>query len=242
MKLILGDCLEVMKTISDKSVDLILVDLPYGTTNCKWDLVIPFEPMWAEIERIRKDKAAVVMFAQTPFDKELGHSNIKNLKYEWIWEKTQATGHFNAKKAPMKAHENVLVFYPHNFYPIKTENHKPVNTYTKRKEVVNKSSIYGKVKEDISGGGETDRYPRSVQVFKSDKQKSSLHPTQKPVGLLEYLVKTYTVEGETVLDFTMGSGSTGVACKNLNREFIGIEKDEKYFNIAKERLGSNCEK
>ena len=177
------------------------------------------------------------MFAQTPFDKVLGCSNLEELKYEWIWEKTTATGHLNAKKMPMKAHENILVFYDKlpTYNPQKTTGHKPANSYTKHQD---DGSNYGKTKVGISGGGQTDRYPRSVQVFKTDKQKVSLHPTQKPVDLLEYLIKTYTNENESVLDFTFGSCSTGVACLNTNRKFIGIEMDENYFNIAKDRMES----
>jgi len=238
----LGDCLEVMRTIPDKSVDAIICDLPYGTTACKWDSVIPFEPLWAQYKRIIKDNGAIVLTAQTPFDKVLGCSNLEWLKYEWIWEKTQATGHFNAKKAPMKAHENILVFYNKQptYNPQKTQNHKPTNKYTKKADVVNKTQVYGKVKIDISGGGETDRFPRSIQIFASDKQKNklngTLHPTQKPLALMEYLVKTYTNQGDTVLDNCMGSGTTGVACKNLGRNFIGIEQDANYFDIAKNRI------
>jgi DNA modification methylase len=229
-----GDCLEVMKGIPDGSVDLILTDPPFGTTRCRWDSVIPLEPMWEQLKRVIKPNGAILLFAQTPFDKVLGASNLSMLKYEWIWEKTAATGHLNAKKAPMKAHENILVFYDKQptYNPQKLCNQKPTNTYTKRN---GDGECYGKTVE-VSGGGDTERYPRSVQIFKSDKQKVSLHPTQKPVSLMEYLIKTYSNEGETVLDFTMGSGTTGVACKNTNRAFIGIELDEKYFEIARERI------
>ena len=230
-----GDCLERMKEIPDGSVDLVLVDLPYGTTQNKWDSVIDLETMWEQLNRICKVNAAKLMFAQTPFDKVLGCSNLKDLKYEWVWEKTTATGHLNAKKMPMKAHENILVFYDKlpTYNPQKTSGHKPANSYTKHQD---DGSNYGKTKVGVSGGGQTDRYPRSVQVFKTDKQQVSLHPTQKPVALLEYLINTYSNEGDTVLDFTMGSGSTGVACLNTNKKFIGIETDEGYFNIAVERI------
>lgn len=230
-----GDCLEVMKAIPGKSVDMILCDLPYGTTQNKWDSIIPLEPLWEQYERIIKDNGAIVLFAQTPFDKILGSSNLKMLRYEWIWEKTTATGHLNAKKMPMKAHENILVFYKKlpTYNPQKTTGHTAVHSYTKHQD---DGSNYGKTSIGISGGGSTERYPRSIQVFKSDKQKIALHPTQKPVALLEYLIKTYTNECETVLDNTMGSGSTGVACVNTNRKFIGIELDDNYFNIAKERI------
>lgn len=230
-----GDCLELMKDIPDKSIDMILCDLPYGTTRNKWDSIIPLDKLWSEYCRIIKDNGAVVLFAQTPFDKVLGVSNLKMLKYEWIWEKTAATGHLNAKKMPMKAHENILVFYKKlpTYNPQKTTGHTPVHSYIKHQD---DGSNYGKTKVGISGGGSTERYPRSVQIFKSDKQKVALHPTQKPIDLLQYLIKTYTNEGEIVLDNCMGSGSTGVACLNTNRKFIGIELDDKYFDIATERI------
>lgn len=233
--LLFGDCLERMKEIPDGSVDLVLVDLPYGTTQNKWDSVIDLENMWEQLNRICKVNAAKLMFSQTPFDKVLGCSNLKELKYEWIWEKTTATGHLNAKKMPMKAHENILVFYSGlpKYNPQKTTGHRPANSYTKHQD---DGSNYGETKVGISGGGQTDRYPRSVQVFKTDKQKVSLHPTQKPIALLEYLIKTYTNESETVLDFTAGSFSTGVACVNLNRKGIMIEMDEGYFDIGVNRM------
>lgn len=241
-EIILGDCLEVMKSIEDNSIDLVLCDLPYGTTKCKWDIIIPFDKLWEQYLRICKDNCAILLFAQTPFDKVLGCSNISMLKYEWIWEKTQATGFLNAKKMPMKAHENILVFYKKvpTFNPIKTTGHNPINYYTKKASVQNKTSLYGKVLDDVSGGGETDRYPRSVQIFSSDKQKNKnngfIHPTQKPLALCEYLIKTYSNENDLVLDNCAGSGTTLLAAKNLNRQFIGIEKEQKYFDIIKERL------
>ena len=238
LQLLFGDCLERMKEIPDGSIDLVLVDLPYATTQNTWDSMIDLEEMWTQLNRICKANTAKLMFAQTPFDKVLGCSNLKELKYEWIWEKTTATGHLNAKKMPMKAHENILVFYKNlpTYNPQKTTGHKPANSYTKHQD---DGSNYGVTKVGISGGGQTDRYPRSVQVFRTDKQKVSLHPTQKPVALLEYLIKTYTNEGETVLDFTAGSFSTGVACVNTNRKGIMIEMDENYFNIGVNRILSN---
>ncbi len=240
VNLIKGNCLEKMKDIEDKSIDMILCDLPYGTTQNKWDSIIPLDKLWEQYCRVIKDNGAIVLFAQTPFDKVLGCSNLKMLKYEWIWEKTSATGHLNAKKMPMKAHENILVFYKKlpTYNPQKTTGHTPVHSYTKHQD---DGSNYGKTLIGISGGGSTERYPRSVQVFKTDKQKEALHPTQKPVSLLEYLIKTYTNEGETVLDNCMGSGSTGVACINTNRNFIGIELDDNYFNIAKNRINTYIE-
>lgn len=235
-----GDCLEVMNELvkNDIKVNAVIADIPYGTTNCRWDTVIDLKSMWESINAVTYETSPVVLFAQTPFDKILGASNIKQLRYEWIWEKTQATGHLNAKKMPMKAHENILVFYKKlpTYNPQKTQGHKRVNSYTKYINTQNKTDIYNPVNAEISGGGNTDRYPRSVIQFPSDKQKNHLHPTQKPLALMEYLVETYTNKNDIVLDFTMGSGTTGVACKNLNRNFIGIELDKKYFNIADERI------
>lgn len=240
IELIKGDCLEKMKDIPNKSIDMILCDLPYGTTRNKWDSVLSLDELWEQYNRIIKDNGAIVLFAQTPFDKVLGCSNLKMLRYEWIWEKTSATGHLNAKKMPMKAHENILVFYKKlpTYNPQKTTGHTPVHSYTKHQD---DGSNYGKTLIGISGGGSTERYPRSVQVFKTDKQKEALHPTQKPVELLEYLIKTYTNKNETVLDNTMGSGSTGVACVNTKRNFIGIELEDDYFDIAKNRIDTYIE-
>ena len=235
----LGDCLEVMKDIPTGSIDAIITDPPYGTTRCKWDSVIDLDLMWEQLNRIIKPNGAIVLFAQTPFDKVLGASNLKMMKYELIWQKTHPTGHLNAKKMPMKAHENILVFYkkPPTYNPQKTTGHKRKVSSIKHKQACKDidSEVYNKGQKPTHYDS-TERYPLSVQVFASDKQKSKLHPTQKPIELMEYLIKTYTNEGEIVLDFTMGSGSTGVAAKNLNRNFIGIEQDQKYFNIAKNRI------
>lgn len=273
-----GDCLELMKNIPSKSIDCIFVDLPYGTTNCKWDCLIPLNDyvivnnkffyeneyllnamqkndksfeynkqwfyenkkigLWTHYNRIIKNNGVILLSAQTPFDKILGASNPKMLKYEWIWEKTQATGHLNAKKMPMKAHENILVFYKKlpTYNPQKTEGHKPVNSYTKYVSTQNKTEVYGKFDKEVSGGGDTTRYPRSVLTFPSDKQTCNLHSTQKPLALCEYMIKTYTNENDVILDSCMGSGTAGAAALKLNRKFIGIEKEEKYFNIAKERI------
>lgn len=233
--LMLGDCLERMKEIPDDSVDMVLCDLPYGTTQNKWDSVINLEELWNHYWRVAKSSAAIVLTAQTPFDKVLGCSQLEFLRYEWIWEKTLATGHLNAKKMPMKAHENILVFYKSlpTYNPQKTTGHKPVNSYVKTR---GEGSNYGSTKSGVGGGGQTDRYPRSVQKFSTDKQKAALHPTQKPLALMEYLVKTYTNEEDVVLDNCMGSGTTGAACKHLNRKFIGVEMDGGYFEIAKNRI------
>ncbi|MBX4266574.1 DNA-methyltransferase [Clostridium estertheticum] len=240
-KIYLGDCLEVMKKIDDKSIDMVLCDLPYGTTNCRWDTVIPLKKLWEQYERIIKDNGAIVLFAQTPFDKVLGCSNLKLLRYEWIWEKTTATGHLNSKKMPMKAHENILVFYKSlpTYNPQKTYGHKPVNSYTKYIDTQNNTEIYGKVSKEMSGGGNTDRFPRDVQVFSTDKQKCKLHSTQKPVSLCEYLIKTYTNKGDLVLDNCIGSGTTAVSCIDTNRDYIGIENDEEIFNTAVNRVTSS---
>ena len=208
----------------------------------KWDSVLPLDKLWNEYKRIIKDNGCILLFAQTPFDKILGCSNLEWLRYEWIWEKTQATGFLNAKKMPMKAHENILVFYKNlpTYNPQKTLGHKPINSYTKKADVQNKTDIYGKVKKDISGGGETDRYPRSVQIFSSDKQKNKLngtiHPTQKPLELIEYFIKSYSNENDIILDNVAGSGTVAVACEKLNRQYIVIEKEEKYYNIILKRI------
>lgn len=237
----LGDCLEVMKKINDKSIDMILCDLPYGTTNCRWDTIIPLKELWEQYERIIKRDGAIVLFAQTPFDKVLGCSNLNLLRYEWIWEKTTATGHLNSKKMPMKAHENILVFYKNlpTYNPQKTNGHKPANSFTKYIDTQNGTEVYGSCSKEVTGGGNTDRYPRSVQIFGTDKQKCKLHPTQKPLALCEYLIKTYTNEGDLVLDNCIGSGTTAVACINTNRNYIGIEKDEQIFNTAINRTINN---
>lgn len=195
--------------------------------------------LWTYYNRIIKDHGAILLFAQTPFNETLGNSNKNMLRYEWIWEKTQATGHLNAKKMPMKAHKNVLVFYKKlpTYNPQKTTGHSPIHSYTKYVDTQNNTEIYGHMDKEISGGGETDRYQRSVITFASDKQTSYLHSTQKPLALCEYMIKTYTNEGELVLDSCMGSNTTGLACKNLNRKYIGIEKEKDIYEIAKQRIG-----
>lgn len=243
-----GDCLEVMKNIPDKSIDMILTDLPFGTTRCKWDSVIDLEKLWFEYNRIIKDNGAICLFAQTPFDKVLGTSNLSMLRYEWIWEKTQATGHLNAKKMPMKAHENILVFYKklpiYNYQ--KTIGHvRKVSSAKNRAECIKRRNEYDdylynkEMPETVSDYDSTERYPRSVLKYPSDKQKVALHPTQKPVALLEYLIKTYTNEQDTVLDSTSGSGSTAIACINTNREYIMIEKEEKFVTISNTRINDH---
>lgn len=234
-----GDCLDLMpQVIEDKSIDMILCDLPYGTTNCLWDSIIDLPKLWIQYERVIKDNGVIVLTAQTPFDKVLGASNLSLLRYEWVWEKTAATGHFNAKKMPMKAHENILIFYKNlpTYNPQKTVGHKAINTYTKYIETQNKTEIYGKSNREVSGGGNTDRYPRSVLVFKSDKQKSNLHPTQKPLSLGKYFVKTYTNEGDNVLDNASGSGTFGKAAKILGRNYIMMDKDKDSYKKSCKRV------
>jgi len=240
IELIQGDCLEKMKDISDKSVDMVLCDLPYGTTACKWDTIIPFEPLWEQYKRIIKDNGAIVLTAQTPFDKVLGCSNLEMLKYEWIWRKSRPTGHLNANKMPMKAHENILVFYkkPPTFnkqMTIGKPNHVKDGSIRKSKATNNN---YGHF-ENVVQKSTNLKNPITVLEFSQQDPNKILHPTQKPVALFEYLIKTYTNEGELVLDNCMGSGTTGVACKNLNRNFIGIELDQEYFKIAEKRINEN---
>ena len=236
-ELYLGDCLEVMKDIPDGSVDMVLTDPPYGTTACKWDSVIPFDLMWGQLKRVTKRNGAIVMTASQPFTSALIMSNVKMFKYCWMWEKNLKTGNLNARRMPMGGHEDIVVFC------------KGLATYNPQKRVRtteqkagnkknSKTSVYGKQKEDY-----VDRQSELISpdtVIKGIKcvhnSSGKLHPTQKPVALMEYLIKTYTNEGEAVLDFTMGSGTTGVAARKLNRKFIGIEFDEMYFNIAKDRI------
>lgn len=229
-----GDCLELMQQLPDKSIDMILCDLPYGTTRCKWDIVIPFEPLWEQYNRIIKDNGAIVLFGTEPFSSRLRLSNLKMYKYDWIWDKVKGTGFLNAKKQPMRNHELISVFYKKQciYNPQKTTGHVKKTSFRK-KEL--QTDVYGEIKKD-SYYSSTERYPRSIQVFSTDTQKSALHPTQKPVALLEYFIKTYTNEGEIVLDNCMGSGSTGVACLNTKRAFIGMEFDENYYKIAEKRI------
>lgn len=233
-----GDCIEQMKKIPTGTVNMILADLPYGTTRCKWDNVIPFSPMWSEIERITTDNAAILLFAAAPFDKTLACSNIKLFRHEWIWEKPSATGFFNAKKMPLKAHENILVFY--KSMPTYNPQKSTGNTRKVSRAKVVQSECYGK-QIGVKHYDSTERYPRSVIKFSSDKQYNNLHPTQKPLALCEYLINTYTNPGDLIVDFCMGSGTSGVASKNLNRNFIGIEKDSHYFSIAKNRINQTLE-
>jgi site-specific DNA-methyltransferase (adenine-specific) len=228
-----------MKEIKSGSVDMILTDPPYGTTACKWDSIIPLEPMWEQLNRVIKPNGAIVITSAQPFTSVLVMSNLKGFNCEWIYEKTNAKGFLNAKRKPLTSHESVLVFGKAKTYnPQKWTI--PEYLRTKRKHATSKTSgeVYGntKLKRKEDDGS---RYPTSVIGFSNRVGRSeNYHPTQKPVALMEYLIKTYTNEGDTVLDFTMGSGTTGVAAKNLQRNFIGIELDDKYFEIAKERIES----
>jgi len=229
-----GDCLERMKEIPDGSVDLILADPPYGTTACKWDSVIDFDLMWAELKRIIKPNGAIVLFGSEPFSSALRISNIKQYKYDWIWDKKIPSGMCNAKIMPMKQSENISVFIngKNFYYPQMVQRDNPI----KSGGMSGSLSAGAKGLKKIETKVYTEKYPTTHLVF--DKiRKGSLHPTQKPVALMEYLIRTYTQEGETVLDFCMGSGTSGIAAKNTGRKFIGIEKDAGYFEIAKQRLG-----
>jgi site-specific DNA-methyltransferase (adenine-specific) len=233
----LGDCLEVMKTIKSGSIDAIITDPPYGTTACKWDSVIPFDSMWEQLNRIIKPNGAIVLFGSEPFSSALRMSNIKNFKYDWIWKKNAGSNFGSVRFQPMKEHENICIFGKGklNYYPIRQK--RADSGFARQKTPIKyntKTEVYSNtLHKEMSVKIPKDRVPSSVQKFNRER---GLHPTQKPVLLMEYLIKTYTNEGETVLDFTMGSGTTMLACKNLKRKGIGIEKDETYFKIAEERI------
>ena len=269
IKLLQGDCLELMKKIPDKSIDMILCDLPYGTTACKWDNIIPFDKLWEQYNRIIKNNCAIVLFGSQPFTSNLIHSNINNFKHEWIWEKQKSANFMSAKYQPLKYHENILVFGNNgkvNYYPqkynvlefdeIKQMNDKQLkhlfdtrdyDRYGKidRRKTINdcinpKDSHYGKISVKIRNADNGTRYPKSVIKINKSINKN-VHSTQKPTELLEYLIKTYSKEDDLVLDNCMGSGSTGIACLNTKRNFVGMELDENYFNIAKERIEHRLE-
>ena len=243
IELIQGDCLEKMKDIPDKSIDMILCDLPYGTTACKWDSVIPFEPLWEQYRRIAKPNAAIVLTASQPFTTALIASNMREFRYCWYWKKSVGSGFQNAKRQPLRLIEEAAVFYG------KPPQYIPQGLVRIDAPRVNKIAAADSIVGGTSGRGglrtvgnewvqEFTNYPRNVLEFPAP-MAGRQHPTQKPVALMEYLIKTYTLEGETVLDNCMGSGSTGVACKNLNRNFIGIELDPEYFKIAEKRINEN---
>ena len=246
IKLLRGDCLEVMKSIPDKSIDAIITDPPYGTTACKWDSVIPFDLMWEQLNRIIKPNGAIVLFGSEPFSSALRMSNIKNYKYDWIWEKSNPANIALANRMPLKYHEIISLFYfkqpIYNKQMIERDELGKKRLLNKNNPIRFKGSdIQGTSKiskeYDINRYDENLKNPSTILKFKVERGKQ--HPTQKPVALMEYLIKTYTNENETVLDFTMGSGTTGVACQNTNRNFIGIEMDNKYFEIAEKRIKEN---
>jgi site-specific DNA-methyltransferase (adenine-specific) len=238
-QIINGNCLDVMKELPDNSVDFILTDPPYGTTACKWDFVIPYKPMWAELKRIRKDNTAIALFGTEPFSSHLRLSNLKEYKYDWIWIKSNGVGYLNSKKMPLKKYENISIFYK----KLPTYNPQGLIEINKIKKNTYEKKIKTEKSITVQNGGRLNKkefvskyknYPNSILKFNNPKK--AIHPTQKPTDLLEYLIKTYTKENETVLDFTMGCGSTGVACVNTNRDFIGIELDKEYFEIAEKRI------
>lgn len=235
-KLYNGDCLAVMNKLIEQGVkvDAVICDPPYGTTACVWDTVIPFDEMWDSINKLIKSNGAIVLFGNEPFSSKLRLSNIKNYRYDWIWEKTRPQRFVQAKKMPLSYSEYIHIFY--NKLPTYNPQMRKGKPYIKKHVHSTKGVVYGVEKRNgTTTINEGTRYPSNIIKF-SNSNKNSLHPTQKPVDLLEYLIRTYTNEGDLVLDFTMGSGSTGVACINTNRKFIGIEIDEKYFNIAKDRI------
>lgn len=234
-----ADCFDVFPTIASGTVDLVCADIPYGTTQCRWDSVLDLETMWAELYRIAKPNAAIVLFSAQPFTSILVSSNLADWRSEWIWEKGNATGFLNAKKQPLRAHENIQVFYRRQptYNPQMTDGHA---RKTSKRKTVN-SECYGKAL-NLTEYDSTQRYPRDVQFFSSDKQKGNYHPTQKPLALVRYIIETYCNPGDTVLDFTMGSGTTGVACQVIERQFIGIEKEKTIFQTACQRMGIKQER
>lgn len=237
MQMFNGDCLDILPNIPDYSVNLIICDLPFGiTARNKWDSVIPFAPLWKEYKRITKPNAAIILFGSGMFTSDLMQSNRKMWRYNLIWEKTQPTGHLNAKRMPLRNHEDICVFYqkPPTYNPQKTTGHERKVSKAEHKVNCKMTTDYGE--HDFTTYDSTERYPKSVWKFAKDSQKSALHPTQKPLELIEELIKTYSNEGDTVLDNCFGSNTTGVACVNTGRRYIGIEKDKEYFEIGKERM------
>ena len=233
MKLYKGDCLIEMDKIPDGSVDMVMTDPPYGTTACKWDSIIPLEPMWEQLNRVIKPSGAIVMTASQPFTTTLIASNMKMFKYCWVWDKKKSSTALHAKYMPLRVHEDIVVFGKGKteYNPQMVPKKRRIDTKNdKNGEAFGNAKVFRK--HDNKGLG----YPKTLLTISNANQNNRVHPTQKPVALMEYLIKTYTNEGETVLDFTMGSGTTGVACVNQNRQFIGIEKDDKYFEIAKKRI------
>lgn len=236
INLMKGDCLELMKTIQDKSIDAIITDPPYGTTACKWDAAIPFEPMWKELNRIIKDNGAIALFGNEPFSSYLRLSNIKYYKYDWVWYKNQKTRFQSSKYMPLKSQELISIFYKKSgkYYPQKQNRtkQKAGNKINRTGEIYGNNIYVRPLQDNLINPHDVIDFIKTLHG--SDKR---FHPTQKPLELMEYFIKTYTQANDTVLDFTMGSGTTGLACKNLNRNFIGIELDKDYFEIAKQRIG-----
>ena len=236
-----GDCLELMNGIPDGSIDMLLCDLPYGTTACKWDSIIPFEPLWEQYNRIIKDNGAIVLFGSEPFSTMLRYSNLKMFKYDWYWRKPRGTGHLNAKKQPLRDIETISVFYKkqctYNPQYSDGEQYSAAKGGKNARVSVAGETTYGRFMNGMEFRNDNPgiRYPKQLQEF-GVVERGTVHPTQKPVALLEYLIKTYTNPGEVVLDNCMGSGSTGVACVNTGRDFIGIELDPGYFAVAEKRI------
>ena len=243
IELIQGDCLEKMKDIPDGSVDMVLTDPPYGTTACKWDACIPFEPMWEQLKRVIKPNGAIALFGSQPFTTVLISSNIGGFAFCWVWDKCFAANFVQAKRQPLKDHEDIIVFSKTgkqpNYYPQMTSRDEPIY------KGGNKQSVAIPIAETEASKNFSDKKKMYTEKFPTSQIRFNcrvgrgLHPTQKPVALMEYFIKTYTNDGETVLDFTMGSGTTGVACRNLNRNFIGIELDPEYFKVAEKRINEN---
>lgn len=228
------DCFDVLPVIPDRTIDLVCADIPYGTTQCRWDSVLDLPRMWRELYRVCKPNAAIVLFSAQPFTSVLVSSNLSDWRTEWIWEKGNATGFLNAKRQPLRAHENIQVFYRRQptYNPQMTDGH--IRKTSKRKTV--NSECYGKALS-LTEYDSTKRYPRDVQFFSSDKQTGNFHPTQKPLALVKYIIETYSNRGDVVLDFTMGSGTAGIACQQTDRSFIGIEKEQDIFEVACMRMG-----
>lgn len=236
-KLYQGDCLEIMDILikNKVKVDCIICDLPYGTTQSEWDKIIPFDEMWSRVNKITHVRSNIVLFGSEPFSSRLRMSNINNYKYDIIWDKGRGKDPMNAKNRPMKRHENISIFYKKKgtYNPQMIKLDKPD---VRKNNKVTTSSLWNKNGDIVLNKVYTERYPTSILVCANNNHKDRVHPSQKPIDLLEWLIKTYSNENDLILDFTMGSGSTGVACMNTNRKFIGIELNEKYFNIAKERI------
>jgi len=237
-KIYLQDCLDGMKLIEDKSVNMILCDLPYGTTKCKWDVIIPFDKLWTEYNRIIKSNSAIILFSSQPFTSQLISSNINNFKYCWVWDKVKPNGHLVAKHRPMQRTEDICVFGNDKikYFPIMTDRDKP-----KQSKEYTRTEIMGGNKTDNIGKTINQKYPQNILTFSNASQKDKLHPTQKIIGLCEYLIKTYSNEGDLILDNCIGSGTTALACINLKRKFIGFENNEKYYKIARDRIGQKYE-